>query len=60
MSMSGMNEAGRYEITVGQDEKHTVDADGIEFTANNELRVWKGGVVVALFSWWNSVVRVGD
>lgn len=55
MGLSSGDEAGSYDITVNQ-ETTTVEADSIEY-AEDCLRVWKGGVVVATFRWWDSVVK---
>lgn len=49
------DEAGTYDITVNQ-ETTSIEADSIEY-ADDCLRVWKGGLVVATFRWWDSVVK---
>jgi hypothetical protein len=50
----------QHEITVdGKTEK--VDADSYDHNPNDgNLRLWKGGAIVAEFRWWNSIVRKED
>lgn len=50
---------GTYVITVS-DKEHTVEADSIEFTPDNGLRVWNAGVVTGVFSWYSSIIRKPD
>lgn len=62
MSMLGdfgpdaMGAAGTYEVTI-YEEKHTIEADSLEFPPDGGLKVWKDGVVVGVFTWYSSVVR---
>lgn len=54
--MTDMNEPGTYEVAVNS-EKHTVDVDSFRYGNNDQLEAVKGGNVVAVFRWWDSIVK---
>lgn len=50
----------KFEITT-DGKTTTVEADSSDHNPNDgNLRLWKGGTIVAEFRWWNSVVRKED
>lgn len=55
-----MNNPGTYEVSTGADKKTKVEADSFRYTAENDLEALKGGQVVGVWRWWESVVRTGD
>lgn len=49
-------DAGTYTVTVNGD-KTDIEADSLEYPDDGSIRVWKDGVVVATFRWWDSIVK---
>lgn len=58
----GMNEPGTYVIATGFDGKTTtVECDYLDYSGpEGSLQAHKGGQVVAVFKYWESIVKKKD
>ena len=56
MFASSMNEPGTFVVT-SSDKTQEVEADAYRYNERDELELVKDGQVVAMFRWWDSIIR---